>query len=181
MLRRQSVCLLTKRPRIDYLLLYYMLRKEYEKAIAESQKSVDLAPNSAQANFIYGMVLRNAGRYDDAIPFLEKAIRLEPITPVNYLNNLAWAHASLAQYEKAIPLWNKAIEKNPDYLFAYQGLTVAHQLLGNRDRAKECAAEVLRIKPTMTIAKLQKGITAKNETDRALFINAYREAGIPEK
>ena len=159
----------------------FMLRKEYEKAIVESQESVDLAPNSAQANFIYGMVLRNAGRYDEAIPFLEKAIRLEPITPVNYLNNLAWAHASLAQYEKAIQLWNKAIEKNPDYLFAYQGLTVAHQLLGNRDRAKECAAEVIRIKPTMTIAKLQKGITAKNETDRALFINAYREAGIPEK
>ena len=158
-----------------------MLRKEYEKAIAESQESVDLAPNSAQANFIYGMVLRNAGRYDEAIPFLEKAIRLEPITPVNYLNNLAWAYASLAQYEKAIQLWNKAIEKNPDYLFAYQGLTVAHQLLGNRDRAKECAAEVLRIKPTMTIAKLQKGITAKNETDRARIINAYREAGIPEK
>jgi adenylate cyclase len=34
----------------------YMLRKEYEKAIAESQKSVDLAPNSATANFIFGMV-----------------------------------------------------------------------------------------------------------------------------
>ena len=34
----------------------FMLRKEYEKAIAESQESVDLAPNSAQANFIYGMV-----------------------------------------------------------------------------------------------------------------------------
>jgi len=159
----------------------YMLRKEYENAIAESQKSVDLAPNSATANFVFGMVLRNAGRYDDAIPFLEKAIRLEPITPVNFLNNLAWAYTSLAQYEKALPLWNKAIEKNPDYLFAYQGLTVVYQLLGNRNRARECAKEVLRIKPTITIAKLQKEITAKNETDRALIINAYREAGIPEK
>ena len=159
----------------------YMLRNDFENAIAESQKSVDLAPNSAVANFISGMVLRNAGRYDDAIPFLEKAIRLDPITPVNYLNNLAWAYTSLAQYEKALPLWNKAIEKNPDYLFAYQGLTVAHQLLGNRNRARDCAKEVLRIKPTITIAKIQKEITAKNETDRALIINAYREAGIPEK
>ena len=159
----------------------YMLRNDFENAIAESQKSVDLAPNSAVANFISGMVLRNAGRYDDAIPFLEKAIRLDPITPVNYLNNLAWAYTSLAQYEKALPLWNKAIEKNPDYLFAYQGLTVAHQLLGNWNRARDCAKEVLRIKPTITIAKIQKEITAKNETDRALIINAYREAGIPEK
>ena len=159
----------------------YMLRKDYENAIAESQKSVDLAPNSAIANFVSGMILRKAGRYEDSIPFLEKAIRLEPITPVNFLSHLAWAHASLAQYEKALPLWNKAIEKNPDYLFAYQGLTVAHQLLGNNDRAREYAAEVLRIKPTITVEKLQKGMDLKNETERTLFIDAYRKAGIPEK
>jgi adenylate cyclase len=157
-----------------------MLRKDYENAIAESQKSVDLAPNSATANFVFGMVLRNAGRYDDAIPFLEKAIRLEPITPVNFLSNLALAYVYSGQYEKALPLWNKAIEINPDYLFAFQGLTLAHQLLGNRDRARECAAEVLRIKPKFTIEKLQKNIPAMNETDRARIINAYREAGIPE-
>ncbi|MGV7222848.1 MAG: adenylate/guanylate cyclase domain-containing protein [Nitrospinales bacterium] len=159
----------------------YMLRKDYENAIAESQKSVDLAPNSAVANFISGMVLRKAGRYEDAIPFLEKAIRLDPITPVNFLSHLAWAYTSLAQYEKALPLWNKAVEKNPDYLFAYEGLTVAHQLLGNNDRARECAAEVLRIKPTITVEKLKKGMDLKNETERTLFIDAYREAGIPEK
>ncbi|WP_372682548.1 adenylate/guanylate cyclase domain-containing protein [Desulfosarcina sp.] len=159
----------------------YMLRKEYENAIVESQRSVDLAPNSATANFVFGMVLRNAGRYDDAIPYLEKAIRLEPITPVNFLNNLALAYAYSGQYEKALPLWTKAIEKNPDYLFAYQGLTWAHQLLGNRDRAKKFAAEVLRIKPTFTIAKFQNNIPAMNETERARIINAYREAGIPEK
>ena len=159
----------------------HMLRKEYENAIEESQKSVDLAPNSATANFVFGMVLRNAGRFDDAIPFLEKAIRLEPITPVNFLNNLALAYAYSGQYEKALPLWNRAVKKNPDYLFAYQGLTWTHQLLGNTDRAKECAAEVLRIKPTFTITKLQKNIPAINETDRERIINAYREAGIPEK
>jgi len=48
-------------------------------------------------------------------------------------------------------------------------------------KARECAAEVLRIKPTITVERLQKGITLKNETERTLFINAYREAGIPEK
>ena len=159
----------------------YLLRKDYENAIAESQKSVDLAPNYAAANFISGMVLRKAGRYEDAIPFLEKAIRLDPITPVNFLSHLAWAYTSLAQYEKALPLWNKAVEKNPDYLFAYEGLTVAHQLLGNNDRARECAAEVLRIKPTITVEKLKKGMDLKNETERTLFIDAYREVGIPEK
>ena len=158
----------------------YMLRKEYEKAIAESQKSVDLAPNSAVANFIFGMVLRNAERYGEAIPFLEKAIRLNPITPVNYLNNLAWAHTYLAQYEKAVPLWNKAIEKNPDYLFAYTGLTAAYQLLGHEEKAKQCAAEVLRIKPKLSVELIGKRIVVKNEEDKKRILEALRKADIPE-
>jgi adenylate cyclase len=158
----------------------YMLRKEYEKAIAESQKSVDLAPNSATANFIFGMVLRNADRYGEAIPFLEKAIRLNPITPVNYLNNLAWAHTYLAQYEKAVPLWNKAIEKNPDYLFAYTGLTAAYQLLGHEEKAKQCAAEVLRIKPKISVELIGKRIAVKNEEDKKRILEALRKADIPE-
>jgi len=158
----------------------YMLRKEYEKAIAESQKSVDLAPNSAQANFIVGMVLRNAERYSEAIPFLEKAIRLNPITPVNYLNNLAWAHTYLAQYEIAVPLWNKAIKKNPDYLSAYTGLTAAYQLLGHEEKAKQCAAEVLRIKPKLSVELIGKRIVVKNEEDKKRILEALRKAGIPE-
>jgi adenylate cyclase len=158
----------------------YMLRKEYEKAIAESQKSVDLAPNSAQANFIVGMVLRNAERYSEAIPFLEKAIRLNPITPVNYLNNLAWAHTYLAQYEIAVPLWNKAIKKNPDYLSAYTGLTAAYQLLGHEEKAKQCAAEVLRIKPKLSVELIGKRIVVKNEEDKKRILEALRKADIPE-
>ena len=106
----------------------FLLRKQYGKAIDEAQKAVELAPNSAYSNLVYGMVLRSAERYDEAIAVLKKAIRLNPVTPINYLNNLAWAYASTEQYEKAIPLWNRSIEGNPDYLFAYMGLTVACQL-----------------------------------------------------
>jgi len=132
----------------------FMLRKQYEKAIVEVQKAVELSPNSASSIFIYGLVLRYAGRFDEAIPLLRKAIRLNPVTPVNWLNNLAWSYALSEQYEKAIPLWNRAIERNPDYLFAYSGLTFTYQLLGNEIKARGAAAEVLRIKPTYSTAKI---------------------------
>jgi adenylate cyclase len=97
----------------------FMLRGQYDKAIIEVEKAVELSPNSADYYFIYGMILREAGRLDEAIPVLQKAIRLNPITPINYLNNLAWAYFGKQQVEEAIPLWNRTIERNPDYLFAY--------------------------------------------------------------
>ena len=157
----------------------FMLRKQYEKAIVEMQKAVELSPNSASSIFFYGLVLRYAGRYDEAIPLLEKAIRLNPVTPVNYLNNLAWSYALSEQYEKAIPLWNKAIERNPDYLFAYSGLTFTYQLLGNEKKAREAAAEVLRIKPTYSTAQIEE-LDINNIEQKNRLLEAYHKAGIPE-
>jgi len=145
----------------------FLLRKQYEQAIVEAQKAVELYPNSAFVNLAYGLVLRMAGRFDEAIPVLKKAIRLNPVPPINYLNNLAWAYAFSEQYEKAIPLWNRTIERNPDYLFAYMGLTLAYQLSGNEIKAREAASEVLRINPKLSIALLKKGSFSKlNEEHR---------------
>ena len=96
-----------------------------------------------------------AERFHEAIPVLEKAIRLNPITPINYLNNLAFAYAFSEEYEKAI-LYGINIERNPDYLFAYMGLTTVYQLLGNESKAREYAAEVLRIKPNFSVVRVEK-------------------------
>ncbi len=158
----------------------YILRREYDKAVAECQKAIDLDPNSAQANFTFGVALRYAGCFDEAIIVLQKAIRLNPVTPINYLNNLAWAYTFSEQYEKAIPLWNRTLERNPDYLFAYMGLTLAYQLSGNAALAREAAAEVMRIKPKLSIAMIEKGGKTKN-VNRKRMMDAFRMAGIPEK
>jgi adenylate cyclase len=157
----------------------YILSKEYDKAVSECQKAVDFDPNSAESNFYLGMALRFAGRFDEAIPVLQKAVRLNPVTPINYLNVLAYAYLFSEQYEKAIPLWNRTIKRNPDYLFAYMGLTCAYQLSGNEVKAREAAAEVMRIKPNLTVTKLEKGAATKG-VNRKRLMEAFRKAGIPE-
>ena len=157
----------------------YYLRRQYDKADTEYQKAVDLSPNSADANYSFGRSLRYAGRFEEAIHFLKKAIRLNPITPLNYKNNLAWAYAFSEQYEKAISIWNKLIELNSDYFFAYMGLALVHQLTGDELKAREAAAEVMRLKPKLTVSMLAKGPATKN-VDRERMLEALRKAGIPE-
>lgn len=157
----------------------YVLRRDYDKAIDECQKSIELSPNSAESYFFYGLALRYAGRFNEAVPNFQKAIRLNPVKPLNYLNNLAWAYTFLEQYEQAILLWNGTLERNPDYLFSYLGLTLAYQLSGNEVKAREAAAEVIRIKPGLTISKMEKGPATKN-VDRKRMFEELRKAGIPE-
>jgi adenylate cyclase len=157
----------------------YHLRRQYDQAIEEAKKAINLSPNSAEANFFYGQALRMSGRFDEAIVAFNKAIRLNPVTPLRYINNLAWAYAFSENYEKAIALWHQSIERNPDYFFAHLGLTLAYQLSGNETKAREAAAEVLRLKPNLTISMLRKGPATKNY-DRERALEAARKAGIPE-
>ncbi|GAF91689.1 unnamed protein product, partial [marine sediment metagenome] len=113
--------------------------------------------------------------------FLKKAIRLNPVAPIFYLNNLAFAYAFSGQYEKAIPLWNRAIERNPDYRFAYGGLTYAYQMLGNETKAREAAAEVLRIKPNYSVERdAGKANPFKDADLKKRYIDALRKAGLPD-
>ena len=172
---------LTGQDATTHLLLgtVYYLGRQYDKADIEYQKAVDLSPNSADANYSFGRSLRYAGRFEEAIHFLKKAIRLNPITPLNYKNNLAWAYAFSEQYEKAISIWNKLIELHSDYFFAYMGLALVHQLTGDELKAREAAAEVMRLKPKLTVSMLAKGPATKN-VDRERMLEALRKAGIPE-
>jgi tetratricopeptide (TPR) repeat protein len=126
------------------------------------------------------MVLNRLERFDEAIPIFKKAIRLNPVAPINYLNNLAWAYTNVGHYEKAISLWDKALKRNPNYLFGYTGLTIAFQWSGQEMKAREAAAEVLRIKPAFSISQVKKTMEYKNEETRKRILEAYRRAGIPE-
>jgi TolB-like protein/tetratricopeptide (TPR) repeat protein len=157
----------------------YHLRRQYDQAVEEGKKAINLSPNSAEANFRFGHALRWAGRFDEAILAYNRAIRLNPITPIRYISNLAWAYAYSGNYQKAITFWNQSIERNPDYFFAHFGLTIAHQMSGNETKAREAATEVLRLKPKLTVSQLKKGPTAKN-WDREPWSEALRKAGIPE-
>jgi adenylate cyclase len=78
----------------DYVLLssINLLKKDYDKAIEYGEKAVELGPNNPDALFFHGMALRYAGQYKEAISKFEKAIRLNPIKPLNYLNNLGWSY-----------------------------------------------------------------------------------------
>ena len=59
----------------------YLWKREYDKAIAEGERAVALDPGGAFALVNYADSLRFAGRSEEALPFYQKAIRLNPFNP----------------------------------------------------------------------------------------------------
>jgi adenylate cyclase len=164
----------------DYCLLssINLLKKDFDHAVEYGEKSVELGPNYSSAHFILGMALRYAGQYREAISEFEKAIRLDPITPINRLNNLGWSYLLAEEYESAILIFNKAIKRNPDYLFAYMGLSAAYNLSGDIEKSHWAAENVLRINPKFSLDAYEKRSPIKIEEDKKRIISAMRKAGL---
>jgi tetratricopeptide (TPR) repeat protein len=155
-----------------------LLKKDFDHAVEYGEKSVELGPNYSGAHFILGMALRYAGQYREAISEFEKAIRLDPITPINRLNNLGWSYLLAEEYESAILIFNKAIKRNPDYLFAYMGLSAAYNLSGDIEKSHWAAENVLRINPKFSLDAYEKRSPIKIEEDKKRIISAMRKAGL---
>jgi TolB-like protein/class 3 adenylate cyclase len=64
---------------------YYSLTvRQYDKAIAEGKRAVELEPNSADVISIYAIILSFVGEPEEAIPFFREAFRLNPKPPSRY-------------------------------------------------------------------------------------------------
>jgi adenylate cyclase len=180
-LARKAVCL------DDGLMLGHMLlgwihlwRKEHDLAITEAQRSVELEPTNAEACVRLGHILDFAGRPDEGLPFIEKAIRLDPHHPFLYQFWLGHALHSLRRDDEALVAFQRAISRNPDFMPAHEYAAVAYTHLGRLDEARAEAAEALRSRPDFSIRHEAEKLPYKNPTALHRLIDGLRKAGLPE-
>jgi TolB-like protein/Tfp pilus assembly protein PilF len=143
------------RVRLGYI--YAAMIRQHDRGIAEGEKALALAPNSADIVNMYAIILTYAGRWHEAIPFFREALRLNPIPPNHYYRHFAVVLREMGQYDEAISLLKKAIEQELDDIFAYLVLTTVYSYAGRQEEARAAAAKVLRINPTFRIQQLPQG------------------------
>jgi TolB-like protein/cytochrome c-type biogenesis protein CcmH/NrfG len=155
----------------------YVMKRQYDKAIAECERAVSLDPNSAENIFRLGFVLNYAARADEAIPYLQNAIRLNPLPTATYFVILAISYRDSGQYEKAIEACKKALQREPNTQFAYIHMAVSYIRLGQEKEARAAAAEILRINPKFSLERYAK-IVPFPQPVVDLVIEDLRKAGL---
>ena len=128
----------------------YSWSGRYDEGIAEAERGVELDPNSATANFFLSNVLRYAGRSKEAIPVIRKALRLEPIAPDVFVQNLALVYFQAGDCKEAVATCEKGLRREPDNLNSHAIRAAVYGYCGREAEARIEAAEVLRINPKFT-------------------------------
>ena len=156
----------------------YLMKRQHEKAVAEGKRAIELGPNLSIAYLTLGYALNFAGRPDEAISFLETAIRLDPLPDARPYVQLGIAYRDLGQYDKGITACKKGISISPDNMFAHLSLVAIYSLAGREKDARAEAAEVLRINPMFSVEFFSKVVPYKDQGDRDRVVNAMRKAGL---
>ncbi len=179
---------------------YYL--KDYDKAISDYNKAIELNPNFDTAYNNRGFAYDEKGEYDKAISDYNKAIEINPNFDTAY-NNRGSAYGKKGDYDKAFDDYNKAISENSKndsaflnrgnmyykqgaYGKAIEDYTKAIQLNSKNDSAYNNLAGLLA---TCADAKYRNGARAVEFAKKAMVLcpnnfeisdtlaAAYAEAG----
>jgi adenylate cyclase len=158
----------------------FMMKKEYDQAILKYQKAMELNPNYAHTYIITGITLNFSGKPKEALEYLNKGLRLDPGAPAYYWNIFGQSYLLLEEYDKAIQMFKKCLKLEPNNWRPYGGLAVSYTLSGQDDRAKTSIRQLLNLFPGFSIEFYKKSSLYKNPDQLDRFVQAYRNAGVPE-
>jgi adenylate cyclase len=156
----------------------YVWRRQHDMAIASGERAVQVAPGCADAYFYLGRALGFAGKYQESVSQLEKAIRMNPFPPGLYYLHLGMAQLSLRQYEQAVSTLKKALALNPKNISAQRMLTVTYVEMGRLEDGKVQAEEILKIDPRFTSKGFEKIMPFKDGELGIRYMEALRKAGL---
>lgn len=141
----------------DFGLFYYE-RKELDKAVEAYKKAIKLKPDFASAINNLGVVYMEKEEWDKAIktllPITESYVYATPHYPC-FLVGQAYYHKQ--NYKKAVEYFKKAIELQPDYVFAYHWLGRTYITLKMPKEAVSALEQAVKKTPGVAVFHLDLG------------------------
>ena len=155
---------------------------QYEKAIDAGQKAIAKGPNNALSHVLLAYVMLFAGKFDEAVLFAERSIRLTPYCPDWYLNILGQSYRQAGRFKEAFAAFKKALDRskknksNP--IASLLGLIDVSIQLGREEQARSYADEVMKISPYFSFKYFHQVYPYKNPAYLERILTNLRKAGL---
>jgi len=163
-----------------------MLQGQWQRALEANAEALRIDPYRSGVVGNQGFLLLLTGRPAEALLALDRAIALDPRSPdvANHLQLQCSAHLNLGQLDEAIAACEKALALEENWL-KYLFLLGALAQKGDMAKAELAKAQLLKLEPDISIARLRAGrIWANPLYQQQREANLYaglRKMGIPQQ
>jgi adenylate cyclase len=152
--------------------------EDLDRAKSEADKTLALNPNSSGAYVILGNIETLSGRPLEAIPAIERAMRLDPAFRAQHLHFLGMAYLLAGKYETAAALLKERVNLQPGTDFGRVLLASALGHLGDGEEARRIWRELKEINPRYSFSEHFARQPFKNKTDVRRIADGLAKAGL---
>jgi adenylate cyclase len=124
-----------------------------------------------------GYILNFAGRPEEAIGLVKKAMRLNPRYPVPYLWELGHAYFLTGRYGETIETLKRVLDRNSDFMPAHAYLAASYSEIGREEEARAEVAEIERLSPQASLEALRQRLPYKDQAVLERLLDSLRKAG----
>jgi len=160
--------------------LVSLSKGDYDRAIADYDKAIELNPQDAAAYGVRALVYIIKGDHDHAITDYDKAIKLNPTDAAAYRKR-GLAYGFKGDYDRVIADCDKAIELNPQDAAAYGNRGCAYIFKGDYDRAITDCDKAIELNPQNAAAYGTRGDAYSFKGDYASALDDFFEANRQDK
>ena len=154
-----------------------LLQKNHDKAQFHQQRALSLNPNDDLIVVQEGEILTWIGEPERGIPWIQKAMRLNPFHPPRFWNHLGRAYFVARRYAEAVEAFKRIAA--PDQ-FHHAFLAACHAQSGDAAAAGRHVREVLSRNPGFTWSTtLEPVLYYKRDSDLAHHRDGIQKAGLP--
>ena len=91
---------------------------DWKGAVDSYKKALELDPHNATIYIRYSATLADVGRYNEALPLADKAVKLDPVS-ISSLHNLGWTNLVAGNFQKSADAFQKALDLHPAWVWGY--------------------------------------------------------------
>jgi len=115
----------------------YLYDERHDQALTEAARAIALDPNDPEAYIGMAWTMITTGKPQPGLEFVDTAMRLNPSYPAHYVLARGIALFAVYELERAVAIFEKALERDPGATELAPPLAATYAHLGRRQDARE--------------------------------------------
>jgi adenylate cyclase len=154
-----------------------LIEGQYAKSEHHLERALTLNPNDPRLVVQRGINLTFLGEPEAAVPWIERAMRLDPFSTHRYYLDMVRALFMTERPSEAVAVLERTVRSHWEH---YLWLAACHAAAGDRTTAHQAGQQALGLRPNLSIAACADGrFKWKQAKDKARLCDALAQAGLP--